>query len=212
MVEGGQRQLVAELTGHDGPVWQVCWAHPRYGNILASCSYDRQVFVWKEFSPNQWGQIYAYQALEGSVNAIAWSPHEFGLCLACASSDETVAVLSWQADDVWEVERFKAHRAGVNSVAWAPPYSATTLQTPSADAPLKEKRLATGGCDNQVKLWRCEAAVEGAPARWVEETPPLPKAHTDWVRDVAWAPALGFGGTMLASCSQDKKVPHPNPP
>ena len=108
MVEGGQRQLVAELTGHDGPVWQVCWAHPRYGNILASCSYDRQVFVWKEFSPNQWGQIYAYQALEGSVNAIAWSPHEFGLCLACASSDETVAVLSWQADDVWEGERVKA--------------------------------------------------------------------------------------------------------
>ena len=28
---------------HDGAVWQVAWAHPKYGNILASCSYDRKV-------------------------------------------------------------------------------------------------------------------------------------------------------------------------
>ena len=35
--------LVAELKGHEGPVWQVAWANPKYGNILASCSYDRKV-------------------------------------------------------------------------------------------------------------------------------------------------------------------------
>ena len=28
---------------HEGPVWQVSWAHPKYGSILASCSYDRKV-------------------------------------------------------------------------------------------------------------------------------------------------------------------------
>jgi len=28
---------------HEGPVWQVAWAHPKYGSILASCSYDRKV-------------------------------------------------------------------------------------------------------------------------------------------------------------------------
>lgn len=33
---------------HEGPVWQVAWAHPMYGNILASCSYDRKVIIWKE--------------------------------------------------------------------------------------------------------------------------------------------------------------------
>ena len=28
---------------HEGPVWQVSWAHPMFGNLLASCSYDRKV-------------------------------------------------------------------------------------------------------------------------------------------------------------------------
>jgi protein transport protein SEC13 len=34
------------LLGHDGPVWQVAWAHPKFGSIIASCSYDRKVLVW----------------------------------------------------------------------------------------------------------------------------------------------------------------------
>jgi hypothetical protein len=43
VVDGMQRQQTAELSGHDGPIWQLAWAHPEFGNILASCSYDRQV-------------------------------------------------------------------------------------------------------------------------------------------------------------------------
>ena len=43
VIDGVQRQQTAELVGHDGPVWQLAWAHPEFGNILASCSYDRQV-------------------------------------------------------------------------------------------------------------------------------------------------------------------------
>ena len=30
--------------------------------------------------------------------------------------------------------------------------------------------------------------------------------HTDWVRDVAWAPSIGLPVTRIASCSQDCKV------
>ena len=35
-------------TRHTGPVWQVAWAHPKFGDILASCSYDGKVIIWKE--------------------------------------------------------------------------------------------------------------------------------------------------------------------
>ena len=31
---------------HEGPVWQVTWAHPMFGNLLASCSYDRKVWIY----------------------------------------------------------------------------------------------------------------------------------------------------------------------
>lgn len=33
---------------HTGPVWQFAWAHPKYGHILASSSYDGKVLIWKE--------------------------------------------------------------------------------------------------------------------------------------------------------------------
>ncbi len=44
------------LAGHEGPVWQVAWAHPKFGSILASCSYDRRVIVWREVAENEWQQ------------------------------------------------------------------------------------------------------------------------------------------------------------
>lgn len=37
-LDGSQSKLIAELSGHDGPVWQLDWSHPEYDNLLASCS------------------------------------------------------------------------------------------------------------------------------------------------------------------------------
>jgi len=42
--------------------------------------------------------------------------------------------------------------------------------------------------------------------KWETEPSQPSKLHTDWVRDVAWAPSLGASDAMVASCSQDKKV------
>lgn len=39
---------------------------------------------------------------------------------------------------------------------------------------------------------------------WKEEA--TLQGHSDWIRDVAFAPNLGIGRTYLASCSQDKSV------
>ena len=32
------------------------------------------------------------------------------------------------------------------------------------------------------------------------------EAHSDWVRDVAWAPSIGLPHSTIASCSQDGRV------
>jgi protein transport protein SEC13 len=40
--------LLSILSGHEGPVWQIAWAHPKFGSILASCSYDGTVVIWRE--------------------------------------------------------------------------------------------------------------------------------------------------------------------
>ena len=44
--------------------------------------------------------------------------------------------------------------------------------------------------------WICEEKLE---------------AHTDWVRDVAWAPSIGLPRSRLASCSQVSQLDHMSP-
>lgn len=36
------------LRAHSGSIWKVCWAHPEFGQVLASCSFDRNVCIWEE--------------------------------------------------------------------------------------------------------------------------------------------------------------------
>jgi protein transport protein SEC13 len=91
VVENTQN-LVATLTGHEGPAWQVDWAHPKFGTILASCSYDRKVIIWKEVN-GTWNKIYEFGEHKSSVNSVQWAPHEWGLMLACASSDDSFSIV-----------------------------------------------------------------------------------------------------------------------
>lgn len=48
-------------------MWQVAWAHPMYGNLLASCSYDRKVIIWKEEN-GTWDKMYEYTGHDSSGN------------------------------------------------------------------------------------------------------------------------------------------------
>jgi len=197
--ETQQQNLLAEIKGHDGPVWQVAWAHPKFGSILASCSYDRRVIIWKESPANVWSKVYEYSH-ESSVNGIAFAPQEFGLSLACASSDSTISVITLKDNNTWDVNKFQAHNIGCNAVSWGPPVPPGAFTNPQALSTPPVKRLVSGGCDNMVKIWRF---IEGENRWMLEETL---DGHSDWVRDVAWAPSVGLPYTTIASCSQDNTV------
>lgn len=189
-ITDNQQIPAGQLKGHDGPVWKVSWAHPKFGSLLATCGYDMKVIVWKEVS-SQWHIAYMDSSHGASVNAVEFCPWEYGLRLACASSDGTVSILTHTAmDQQWRRFVVSAHGGGAQAVSWN--------QAFYRDGQLASTmRLATGGCDGTVCVFKCEGEV------WSQESPLLLPAHTDWVRDVAWRPD---NSGVLASGSWDRTI------
>lgn len=207
VVDGeAQRTSGHTLKGHTGPVWQVAWAHPKYGHILASCSYDGKVIIWKEQTGQAgggWAKIKEHTLHDASVNSVSWAPHELGAILACASSDGKISVLTFKNDGQWGADMFIGHAIGCNAVSWAPavqPGSLIAPQPADGQPAVGVKRFASAGCDNLVKIW----AFREDTQTWAEED--VLDGHTDWVRDVAWAPNIGLPRSYIATASQDRTV------
>ena len=36
------------FQAHSGSVWRVTWAHPEFGQVIATCSFDRTAAIWEE--------------------------------------------------------------------------------------------------------------------------------------------------------------------
>jgi len=215
VVDGeAQRTPGHTLKGHSGPVWQVAWAHPKYGHILASCSYDGKALIWREqvaqgATPGTWAKVKEHALHTASVNSVSWAPHELGAILACASSDGKLSVLTFKNDGQWGADIFNGHAIGCNAVSWSPATQPGSLITPQQNnavpgqpgpTPQTVKRFASAGCDNLVKIW----GYRDDSQSWIEED--TLEGHTDWVRDVAWAPNIGIPRSYIATASQDKTV------
>eukprot|EP01062_Namystynia_karyoxenos_P069422 TRINITY_DN64923_c0_g1_i1.p1 TRINITY_DN64923_c0_g1~~TRINITY_DN64923_c0_g1_i1.p1 ORF type:complete len:348 (+),score=95.26 TRINITY_DN64923_c0_g1_i1:105-1046(+) len=201
--KGGQQTSVAELREHRGPVWRLAWAHPRFGCVLASASYDHRAVVWSQQrcsdGMEHFIKMHDFAEHHSSVNCVAFAPPEAGLALATASSDARVAVVTHKGADLWETEWVcdegcdRAHAIGVQAVAFAP----TPPGAPEASA----LRLASAGADNKLKLWRRHPGT----GKWVRERhTPAPESgeYPDWVRDVAFSATSA--GLLLACCADDK--------
>jgi len=181
-VSTSKPKLLEVLKGHEGPVWQISWAHPCFGTILASCSYDHQIFIWKEVN-NVWTKIKSYSH-QASVNSISWGCHEFGLRLFACSSDGQVSIASLDQNNNFHIEFYpdSPSKTGYNSICSSP----------------TNEQFVTGGCDNNVYIWSLKES------KWKFDEPLV--GHKQWVRDAAWAPNIGLNYETIASCSQDGKV------
>jgi len=93
-------QLKVELSAHEGPVWAVAWAHPRFNGIFASCSHDKSIIIWKEDTSergqNAFTVAYKDSSHRASVNDVKFlQDHKVGLILAAGSSDGSISLLSY---------------------------------------------------------------------------------------------------------------------
>ena len=107
-------------------------------------------------------------------------------------------------DGQWGADIFIGHAIGCNAVSWAPAVLPGSLIAPQpTDAATGQpaqiptvKRFASAGCDNLVRIWGFREDTQS----WTEEE--VLEGHTDWVRDVAWAPNIGLPRSYIATASQ----------
>lgn len=200
-VRNGQQRNIACLTDHTSPIWQLSWAHPSFGEVLASCSYDGDVIIYKKQNEN-WTMMYKVN-LGKAANSISWAPVEFGMILAVGSADSNIHILSYNSHgNNWHHEKIQnAHSISVQSVSFAPGNNPSSLfLDESQDQESKCLRLVSGGDDNEPKIWK----YDNSSKSWENET--CLEGHEDWIKDVAWAPNIGLPEEQIASCSTDHKV------
>ena len=84
---------------HDSSIWGVSWSHPRFGNLLATCGFDRKILIWKE-NNHKWEKIYEYSEHKNSVNCVSFANHEFGLILVAGSSDGNISLHEYKSKKI----------------------------------------------------------------------------------------------------------------
>lgn len=89
----------------------------------------------------------------------------------------------------------------MNAISWCPsmvPGMSLIQNEITSGKATMVKRLVTGASDGLVKVWKFLEDED----KWIEEH--KLEGHSDWVRDVAWAPSIGK--CYIASCGQDRRV------
>lgn len=201
--------FLADLEGHSGAVYQVAWAHPEFGLILASASADGDVIIWgQSSSEGDWSIVHRESlARHGAVRSVSWAPSDHGLALACAAAKGTVLILTHVLQDegpgVWQSRQIRAHSAEAHAVSWAssPHVDAdvTGRRAWSGPRALDGARVATAGGDG-IKVWR----YEDARAEWIPE--PLATTSQDPARDVAWRPWNGVQEALAVADGSEVRI------
>nr|GAT50984.1 predicted protein [Mycena chlorophos] len=139
-----------DWKAHDAAISKVSWAHPEFGTIIASSSFDRTVKIWERVSGEpqdgtRWVERAILTEARGTVRAVEFAPHHFGLKLATISTDnqlriyeclEQPSLKTWQMveeADVFSLPLTSAPSASLLTNALATPTQTTST---SADGPV----------------------------------------------------------------------------
>ncbi|KAK2962480.1 putative Protein SEC13 like protein [Blattamonas nauphoetae] len=187
------------IYSHKAPIYGIDWAHPSFGDMFVSGDSQGILRGWTKL-PNQTDYSLSFeQTLNSPITSLKFCPNEYGCSFAISQSSGQVTVYTKKDpnSNFLAEQPYLAHNGGCTSVSWCPAIPPTSLLAPGIDS-YNPKRLATGGCDKCVCVWRhnghlweCEHRLEH---------------HTHWVRDVEWAPSFGMPGLRLASSSEDKSI------
>eukprot|EP01103_Thecamoeba_quadrilineata_P013431 TRINITY_DN3732_c0_g1_i1.p1 TRINITY_DN3732_c0_g1~~TRINITY_DN3732_c0_g1_i1.p1 ORF type:complete len:314 (-),score=37.30 TRINITY_DN3732_c0_g1_i1:449-1390(-) len=200
--DGNNWKCTSHWKAHNGSILKVAWAHPEFGQILASGSIDRTVSIWEdpgeeivnerekanERGEKKWLKRSTLLDSRGSICDIKFGPKHLGLKLAtCSFEDGFIRI--YEAPDITNLSHwpltYEVEQAKVNCISWNPSF-------------FGPPRLVGGIEDGTIKIWEFDNN------KWslIE----LLKGHQGEIYDVSWAPNLGRSYHLIASASKDTKV------
>ncbi|XP_049848602.1 nucleoporin SEH1-B-like [Schistocerca gregaria] len=190
----------ADWKSHSGAIWKIDWAAPEFGQVIASCSFDRSVCIWEEAEDEsalgelkKWKKKASFGDSHGSVSSVKFAPPHFGLKLATCSEDNIVRI--YEATDItnlsqWQItdqfDTCEGGSGGVMSIAW----NTFILDPPT---------LAIGTtCDPNPRIWQYNEKTR----KW--QVIVTLTGHKDVIHDIAWAPNMGKSYHLIATASRDQ--------
>ena len=190
------------LDGHESEVKSVAWSTA--GNLLATCSRDKSVWIWEEVGDDDYETIAVLQEHEGDVKCVAWHPEEE--LLASASYDDDIRLWREDIDDWGCVGVLRGHNSTVWCVQWETitPNIYGEAEGEEAKEKWMKRREASGprllSCsdDLSIRVWRRSPKEKVPQSRlsiirsgsseedWIEEAR-LPVVHSRPIYSVAWS-------------------------
>lgn len=189
-------------NSHNGPILKLAWAHPEYGQVLASCSMDKTVKIHEEqIDPEknvpQWKSPGSMADSMGSVQALEFSPRHHGLKLATCSQDGQVRI--YESNDVLNLSvwvlwgQFTADPNFSTKTKKRTPCTCLSWNPSPFDGP-----IMAVGVGKVVQVWGYKLQ------KWVVMCEL--KGHESEVMGVAWAPDVGRQHHLIATACKDRKV------
>ncbi|CAG05024.1 unnamed protein product [Tetraodon nigroviridis] len=198
---------LSSVQTHSGSVWRVTWAHPEFGQVLASCSFDRTAAVWEEIvgesndkqrGLSHWIKRTTLVDSRTSVTDVKFAPKHMGLMLATCSADGVVRI--YEAPDVmnlsqWSLQHEISCKLSCSCISWNP--SSSRAHPPMFAVGSDDSNVTYGG---KVQIYE-----------YNENTRKYAKAETlmtvtDAVHDIAFAPNLGRSFHVLAIATKDVRI------
>lgn len=195
----GEWRCSASWKCHTGVIWRVTWAHPEFGQVIATCSYDRTTAIWEELPPEdgqecKWVKRGNLVDSRSSIVDVKFAPKHLGLKLATCSADGNIRI--YEAPDImnlsqWTLQHEIVSKISLSCLTWnqsrfLPPTIAAGSDSPNATASVHIYEY-----NENARTWSRAESIGAI-------TPP--------VRDVAFSPNLGRSYDMLAVASREVTI------
>ncbi|KAJ3492262.1 hypothetical protein NLI96_g113 [Meripilus lineatus] len=205
-----------DWKAHDAAISKVSWAHPEFGTIIASASFDRTVKVWEQTSyveieqpqvngasggpstSSRWTERAILPEAKGTVRSVEFAPQHFGLKLATISSDnhlrvyeciEQPSLQTWQLSEEVDVFALPSSSPASRSMSHT-----VTQATPTQTSSTLDSATAT--------------LVAHALQQQQQATtrPGLGNREADGGWCISWCKDRHWGEIIAAGCGIDGKI------